>query len=299
MDYNYEKVRFNIESLEESFKNLTDENLKRIANVAIENINQIAITIALPHYLMMRGVMNIKHFQYLLEAAVATKNELQPKSVKGKKQIEEYIKLKFEENKKYHSEEGRELLSRLRSKSPYIEEAIRIQALNSLVNVWTVFESTSKEIWMSILNNYQDKFLNNIIESKTDEDVEGIIGKSISINLLGKYNFNVNKKLGNILSGKYDFTSCSGIKKAFVDLDRTQKDSLNFLDESNLVKFENLRNLIVHKAGIIDDLYIKKNALPNESLGKKITVNTGEYQTYIQAVISPIIKLLEFSDSIK
>lgn len=299
MDYNYEKVRFNIESLEESFKNLTDENLKRIANVAIENINQIAITIALPHYLMMRGVMNIKHFQYLLEAAVATKNELQPKSVKGKKQIEEYIKLKFEENKKYHSEEGRELLSRLRSKSPYIEEAIRIQALNSLVNVWTVFESTSKEIWMSILNNYQDKFVNNIIESKTDEDVEGIIGKSISINLLGKYNFNVNKKLGNILSGKYDFTSCSGIKKAFIDLDRTQKDSLNFLDESNLVKFENLRNLIVHKAGIIDDLYIKKNALPNESLGKKIIVNTGEYQTYIQAVISPIIKLFEFSDSIK
>jgi len=299
MSYDYEKTKLDIESLEKCHKKLTDKNLKKLATVAIENITQIAIALALPHFLMTRSVQEIKHFQYLLEGAVATKNELRPKTVEGKKQLDEFIKAKFEENKKTHSQEGRKLLNKLRKANPYIEDAIRIQALNSLVNVWTIFESTSKEIWIYLLNNFQNRFLNNIIASNSDEEVEGITGKFISISLLGRYGYNVNNKLGNILSSKYDFTSCSGIKKAFVDLDKTQKNSFNFLNDNNLLELENLRNLIVHNAGIVDETFLKKSAITNKKLGVKIAVTTLEYQKYETSALHSLIKLFEISENIR
>jgi hypothetical protein len=299
MSYEYEKTKLDIESLENCYKKLTDENLKKIANVAIENITQIAIVLALPHFLMMRSVQEVKHLQYLLEGAIATKNELRPKTIESKKQLDEFIKVKFEENKRTHSEEGRKLLNKLRKANPRIENAIRILALNSLVNVWTIFESTSKEIWIYLLNSYQNRFLNNIITSNSDEEVEGITGKFISISLLGKYGYNLNNKLGNILSCKYDFTSCSGIKKAFVDLDKTQKNSFNFLNDNNLLELENLRNLIVHNAGIVDEAFLKRSAITNKKLGVKIAVTTLEYQKFETAALHSLVKLLELSEKIR
>jgi hypothetical protein len=256
MDYNYETTKLDIESLEDCCKKLTSEPLIKIGTAAKDNLVQIAITIALPHFLMTRSVENLKHFQYILEGAVATKNDIQPKTNEGKKQLNEFVKAKFDANEKEHSEEGRKLFNDLRNNSPYIESAIRIQALNSLVNVWTIFESTSKDIWIYVLNNFQSKFLNNILDARTEEEIEGITGKFVSISLLGKYGFNVNNKLGNILSSKYDFTSCSGIKKAFIDLDKANKNTFDFLNDRNLFQLELIRNLIVHNAGIIDDSYL-------------------------------------------
>src|SRR5689334_18285962 len=144
MNYNYETTRVDIDALQRCSDNLQTERLKQIAHSAYKNFTQIAITIALPHFLMTQSVHSIKHFQYLLEGAVATKNNLQPKSEEAKKQLNDFINLKFKENDKSHSEEGRRLLNKLRQ-NPLIENAIRIQALNSLVNAWTIFEATAKD----------------------------------------------------------------------------------------------------------------------------------------------------------
>jgi hypothetical protein len=299
MNYNYEESLSDLDALEEYIPKLTDDRLKGIANSAQENFLQISIILALPHFLMSESVKSMKQIQYTLEGAVKTKNFLQPKSEEGKKQLDDYVRAKFEENKKSHSEEGSKLLRDLRDKVPQIENGIRTLALNSLVNIWTIFESTSKDIWIYLLNNYQDKFLNNILESKIGDEVEGVTGKFISISLLGKYGFNVNNRLGEILSSKYDFTSCSGIKKAFIDLDRTKKEFFNFLNDDNLVQLEILRNLIVHKAGVVDEVYLKRTSIPNLTIGQKVAIDIKGYSNFENSTIHSLIKLLQISEEVK
>ena len=299
MPYNYENTKIDIDALEKCCEKLKDGALRKIGTIAKDNLAQIAITIALPHFLMTQGVHQIKEFQYLLEGAVATKNILQPKTEEGKKQLNDFVKAKFIENEKLHSNEGRQLLVNLRKNNPFIEIAIQIQALNSLVNVWTIFESVSKEIWIYLLNNYQNMFLNNILDARTDSDAEGISGKYISIQYLGKFGFNVNNRLGEILSSKYDFTSCSGIMKAFIDLDKNQKEAFNYLKNENLYQLELIRNLIVHNAGIIDDTFLHKSKISNETLGKKISISTRKYSKYENSAIESMIKLLKFGENVK
>jgi hypothetical protein len=149
-----------------------------------------------------------------------------------------------------------------------------------------------------LLNKHQERFLANILEAKTEEEIEGISGKQISLNLLGKYGFNLNNKLGDILSGKYDFTSCNGIKKAFVDLNKKNKTKLDFLENKDLFKLELLRNLIVHKAGIVDDAYLTRNPSAKVIVGQKIVVGNTEYEEYETAAIHCMVNLLEYSDDL-
>lgn len=297
MSYNYEETKFHVEILEECSKKLKGENLRKLSVVAIDNLSQIAITLALPHFLMLRGVDNLKHLQYTIESAIKRKSNLRPKTAEEQKQLEEFVRSKFEENKKAHSDEGKKMLILLRKQNPYIENAIRIQALNSLVNIWTIFESTSKEIWINLLNESQNKFLTNILETSSDNDIEGLSGKNISIALLGKYNFDVNNKLGIVLSNKFDFTSCSGIKKAYMSLCRSKKSTFDILDDKNLLFLECLRNLIVHNAGIIDDSFLKKWPEFKNKAGKKILINNLVYSRLEKAAIVSMTKLFEFGDS--
>jgi hypothetical protein len=296
--HNYETVKFDIAGLEKCASQLQTEKLKRIAQSACENLSQIAVTIALPHFLMKQSILSVKHFQYLLEGAVATKNVIRPKSEEAKKKLADYVDGKFKENEKVHSEEAREALNKLRVDSPFIDAAIQTQALNSLVNIWTIFESTSKDIWILLMNEFQSKFLNNILDSKTDNEIDGITGKQISISLLGKYGFNVNHKLGEILSFKYDFTSCTGIKKAFIDLNKANKDALMFLDNQDLFKLELIRNLIVHKAGRIDEEFIKKAGVSKDLVDMKIIIDPEQYEKYDLIVIESLIKLFQLSDEL-
>lgn len=299
MEYNYETTNIDIEALEDCCEKLSDDGLKKIALSAKDNHIQLSIILALPHFLMTKSIKDIKHFQYLLEGAVATKNSIHPKTEEGKKQLDDFVKVKFESNEKEHSEEGRKALAKMINNNPYLENAFQIQALNSLAHVWTIFESTTKDIWVYLMNNYQDKFLNNLLEAKTDKEIEGINGKYISISLLGKFGFNINNKLGDILSSKYDFTSCSGIKKAYVDLDKSQKDFFRFLNDRNLFHLELIRNLIVHKAGIVDEIFKNKIDSCVQSVGERILITKNDFGNYENTAIRTIVKLLEFAEEIK
>ena len=298
MKFDYELSRSNIDALKECLSILENLELRNIAKVIHENLIQISITLAMPHFLITDSVRNVKHFEYLLMGAVETKNKIQPETIEAQNQLNEFIKAKFKENTKQHSEDGRKLLNTIRSKMPYIEGAIRTLALNSLVNTWTIFESASKEIWIYLLNNYQDKFLNDVLESKGVSEVEGISGKLVSISFLGKYGFNINGKLGEILVNKYDFTSCSGIRKAFADFDKTKKDQFEFLNDQFLFQLEILRNLIVHKAGLIDDVYLNRCSIPNQTIGKRVIIDIEAYSNLENAVILAMVSLLKICDQL-
>lgn len=200
MHHNYEQIKVDFEALEKCCESIKNTELIKIAQTVKKNIEEIAVTIAMPHFLMRESVRQLKSLQYRLEGAVANKINIDPKTEEHKKLLNNFVKDKLKTHTKEHSEEARELLKKLRMSNPLIEEAINTQALNSLVNVWTIFESISKDIWIFLLNNHQATFLNNILDSKTEGEIEGILrwpnfhGQRIPINLQSLWNANLSKQ---------------------------------------------------------------------------------------------------------
>ncbi len=295
MKYNYGQTTTSIKDIESCYNRLGDEGLKKIANIAINNMKHVVTGLALPQVLLMESIRRSKQINYLIYASKASKISLDTNNDDEKEVLMKIVSEKLEKEQMKISNEAIKLLESLKEIS-LVENAIRIQALNSLVNIWTIFESCTKEIWKYLLNNYQSNFLSNILKESEKSNIDGISGKTISIELLGKYDFNLNNKLGEILSDKFDFTSCSGIKKAFIALDKKKKDNLIFLDNPIAYKLEITRNLIVHNAGIIDNEYLKKTSIPNQTLGELIDLNIEQYNEFEECISLTIIEILDYCE---
>jgi hypothetical protein len=181
---------------------------------------------------------------------------------------------------------------------PILQESYNNLGLNALVNCWTLFEAISKDIWVYCLNNFPKEFLFNLLKNGKDfdQEIEGIKGKNISIGLLAKYNFDISKNLGDLLVGKYDFTTVRGIKKSYKDLFELKDADLSTLENKNLTQLEITRHLFVHNAGVIDSDYLKRSAKQNESINTKVQITSTEAGDLINSSIDAIQELVVLVD---
>lgn len=289
------EVEFDVEKVQELLKKIKTTELKSILDNYSSNIEQIVGSIAVPLALMSHGLKSVKYFQFWLEGSIATKNVGKEKTEKGKKEIEEFIGAKF---KDYDSIKDAKIeIKKIKNAIPFIANSIQNDSFNTLVNCWTYFEATIKDLWISSLNNYPKIFLSNILKSNSQlNEIEGISGKNISIGLLAKYNFNISNCLGDILVTKYDFTSTNGIYRSYKDLLGFNSIELDFFRTKKLVQLEITRHLLVHSAGKIDQDYLRKTCKNDEILNEKIQILPQKFGDYCNESINAIIKIFEVVD---
>ena len=135
-----------------------------------------------------------------------------------------------------------------------------------------------------------------IINTKNDND-NGFNSKTIPLNILSKYNYDLSRHLGEILSIKYDFTGVDGLKKAFIDLFNLEEKEINFLNENKIIQHEISRHIIVHNAGIIDSKYLVRSKRANETINQKIHLDITEINDMINYSINCVKQLLLLADT--
>ncbi len=297
MKYNYGQTMTSIKDVESCYERLADEELKTIAKIALDNLSHVVVGLALPQALLMESIRRNKRLNYIISASKSLKISLDTVFESEKAKLFQVVEMRLNKENQNITNDAIKLLESFRE-VPLIENAIRVQALNSLVNIWTIFESSTKEIWKCLLNGHQNIFLNNILKEGDNSEVAGISGKSISIDFLGKYNFNINNKLGEILCEKYDFTSCQGIKKAFTDLQKKKKAKLIFIDNPILYNLEITRNLIVHNAGIIDNKYLQKNSTTNQIIGELLEITIDKFNTYEETMTKTLVGIFNYCEEL-
>lgn len=156
---NLESVGFDIEKIEECRDKIIDNELKRLANNYLTSTEQILGSLAVPLFLMLHGLKSVRYFQYWLQGAIATKNVGKEKTEKGKAEVEEYIQAKFKEEKEIHFDDANKEIEKLRIETPFLDNAFKNDALNTIVNCWTMFEATVKDVWKYCLNSHPQTFL--------------------------------------------------------------------------------------------------------------------------------------------
>ena len=289
-----DKVQFDIEKIKESKDLIKNSEIINVLEIYDQRIDQIFGSIVAPIAIVSHGFKKVKYFQYWLQGSIATNNVGKEKTEKGKKEIEEFIQTKFKENSEY--EESVEELENLKKEFPFLDDALKNNGLNTLVNTWTAFESAVKDSWKIALNNNPKELIFNLMKGTDFSDLEGFNSKNISIGLLAKYNFDISKNLGDLLVSKFDFTGLSGIKISLESLFKTEKEELKFLKSNSLFQLEIIRHLIVHNAGVIDSDYKRKSKRNGEKLNEKIELSTEEISEMCNESIYATINTLKLID---
>lgn len=289
------RIAIDIEAIEECKKSIKNKELLPLLENFLKGFDSILSIYAFPLVLVSHGFDSIYELEYRLKSAKDLNKSINDKSPEMLAQVNQYRNIDIKKSRSI--EQASKELKKITNKYPFLEESINDISLNSIVNSWTLFESIMKDLWIQTLNSKPNLLVNNVLESNSNNDIDGIEGKNISINLLFKYNLNITNHLGDLLCKKYDFTGVSGIEKSFNDLFKKQKNDLSFLKNNYLLQLEISRHLIVHKGGIIDDDYLKRTIFDREKKGKKLNHSAKRTEEIVNSSIYAGIQLFKFIDS--
>lgn len=164
-----------------------------------------------------------------------------------------------------------------------------------VVYIWTAFECIATDLWESTLNENAIPTAQNVLSSltKPGADEDGLSGQHIRVGLAAKYGFDLRHCLGTLLKSKFDFTSTDGIITAYTKA----FGSCDALDafKNELRQLELIRNLIVHRGGVVDDKFLSLSSVKARK-GNTLRVTLPQVASYLKWTILGAGSLLEMVD---
>ena len=122
-----------------------------------------------------------------------------------------------------------------------------------ITGMWTAFETLAGDLWERALNVSPENLA-------TLQGVpRGQQRKSIDLDIIKLHGFDLQQKMGTILRGKYEMSGLSEIRRAYAHAFVVDADAIiAAINDPVLEKLSAVRNLIVHKAGIVDQEYLER-----------------------------------------
>jgi len=163
----------------------------------------------------------------------------------------------------------------------------------STVNIWTIFEVLSGDIWIAIVNARPKTLGKAAVEYKKENLMKSITNMMIE----SSFELSLKNRIGEIASSEYDFSSVSGIIKAFSIILEKDKPTIKLLfNKKELKEVQAIRNMIVHNGGVIDQAFC--GMINDESkLGQKIEITGDELTKYANIVFKICTDLILLVDS--
>jgi hypothetical protein len=288
-------IKYDLKSLEVTSGKIKKRNLELVANTYLKNLKNLNITSQIPILITSMLLVNA-HQDKIAQLNILKQRILRPKEDAEKIRKEVWNNIQEDKTDKgVFLEQANNLLNQIKKHDKELSLGLNILSLNFIANSWAVYESTCKDLWKMLVNEYPTKLVQRILDTtKSEKNLpDSLIGKNISISFLAKYNFNISKNLGDILESKYDFTSNLGIYKAFKTILSDFKVDLNFLLSDYLNELEIARHVIVHRAGIIDEEYVRRSKRKHIKNGKHLVYTVSFAKKISQTSVLSVIKLIE------
>lgn len=189
------------------------------------------------------------------------------------------------------SDEGREIirddiiyaLSR-HLKSEGVSAAANELLIQTLISIWSVFESFSRNLIVQLVNDDP----NNAEPILKSPDLKDFFGKQvIDIQTIGDHGYDLSKSMGDIIFRGRRLDSLSVIKSVFKSLFDSSDVQVALGD---LRLLNQRRHLFIHNRGIVDADYLR-NSGDNSPIGKRLTVRSDDIKDHLKAVQIAIIAI--------
>jgi hypothetical protein len=148
----------------------------------------------------------------------------------------------------------------------------------ALVRAWASLEAFMEDVWIETLNRsgreIRQGAFSALARSKDLDGSSNFAEAQLKIGLLAKYDFNLQNKLGTVLSEKCSFKTVDGIGKAYKVAFGWKAGWPAFPDPAALRRVEWKRHAIVHRGGMIDSEYASKADLDESVVGKPLELTS-------------------------
>lgn len=157
-----------------------------------------------------------------------------------------------------------------------------------IVLLWSAIEVLARDLFIEYLNKNPKKIsiLINDPLTKSYFDL-----KSISIDFIINYDFDLSNCIGDLLVKLRDVSDLIIIKGIYKSLFSNNKCLIEKLNDINLWNLFQMRNLIVHKRGIVDEKYLK-NSKSDLNVGDSLIIKPDLFIQYVKLVIEIGLELL-------
>lgn len=170
----------------------------------------------------------------------------------------------------------------------FVDDGLRAFLSAQTILCWTLFEATAKDIWIAALNARTCSLGTNI--AKNPRDGNSNEGKQIKLSELERHGWNVVGKLGTVYSYKYDFSRCEECGNAYFDAFRDGSFRDLFASQE-LRRLNAIRNLFVHKAGVIDEKFISQSKMPGLKVGEVFRTSPADVSSLCKEAIDVLCDL--------
>jgi hypothetical protein len=287
--YSFYESTIEFGQLRDLTKSLKSEALRSLAQAFLENAESTAGIIALPLWFATqtaeRSELNEFFVVRLVERLMLSRWQ-EPKDIKplrSKELAQEWNDQRDPDSEELKTRVRRELRNTLAGPGP--QDAFRGLVLSMVSGLWTSFEVLATDLWVTAVNAYPDVYAGRCLaRAERGQDSEDFDGKQVSVRLLSKYGFDLRQKLGEILRPKFDFTCLSGQSHAFTAAFGRADELESIFADVNLNELEATRHVIVHRAGVADEEFIRRSGSPIP-LGVKIQIEPDTAVSFLNMVL--------------
>lgn len=157
-----------------------------------------------------------------------------------------------------------------------------------IVGAWTAFETLAGDLWEAALNSHPA----GLSELKGPRSDGAGDGKSVPLNILQQFKFDLSKSMGTVLKQKYSFDRLENIRDHYFNAFYRDNDRIEaILNNKAIDALSSTRHLIVHRSSIVDQRYLNRSknlpAAPQALVGQPILLD-GET---IVCLVDPVLQL--------
>lgn len=155
--------------------------------------------------------------------------------------------------------------------SAVIDLRMGIEAIISglVIASWTAFETLAGDSWKSALNFHPKRLAalsgkwhveERIDSDEIDESNEELSDKKIELRDLQTSDYDLSKRMGTVLRRRYKWGVLESIRRAYSDaFARDFRDLKSAIEHPSIDALSAARNVLVHKAGIVDTEFQKRH----------------------------------------
>lgn len=160
-------------------------------------------------------------------------------------------------------------------------EAVQATMAAMLIGLWTAFESLAQDTWIAAVNLSPAPLADNVMSAQESALKTGNQSKAFTYDHFVGSGYDFRRTMGSLLFAekKVDFQSLKTIRAAYSVAFAGKLEPIFEASSTDLFRLETIRNLFVHKGGLVDKKFIKR--MGNEpdmqgSEGRSLVVH-GEY----------------------
>lgn len=285
-------------------------DLVPIAEVFKRNTRDVAYMLDMPFIMLLAAEMDKHRFWCQVQAMIEQDDKRRATRLTSEQpedepeapadvsnRIEELWSKAQEEGiyKKFIEPEAQRKLARI-SESRSGQRSTRVTLWSAVSAAWTSLECLASDTWVTAVNLCPSELGKRIVGQlpRGNENSEIYKGR-VSITVLIQNKFDLRSSFGTVLRPSFDFTTLKGIEKAYRFAFGQLPALSSVLSSRDAELLLYTRNLIVHKAAIVDAAFIKATQTDHKE-GDLLPLTGRQVSNFLNTAIRTGCTLIRVAD---